>query len=62
MLHDESPTSAEPPVPTRRERLRQIVPLAAALVITVVTLALGVYFHEALLGLGRFCLRRSASR
>jgi membrane protein YqaA with SNARE-associated domain len=56
MLHDESPTSAEPPVLTRRERLRQIVPLAAALVITVVTLALGVYFHEALLGLGRFGL------
>lgn len=45
-----------PIVATRRERVRQSLPLAAAVVITVVALALGAVYREQLLGLGRFGL------
>jgi membrane protein YqaA with SNARE-associated domain len=53
---DEAKKEADVPAPTRRERVRQGLPLAAALVITVAAMALGLYFRDALLGLGRFGL------
>jgi membrane protein YqaA with SNARE-associated domain len=45
-----------PVAATRRERVRQSLPLAAALLITAAALALGAVYREQLLGLGRFGL------
>lgn len=50
------PVRASAGEPAEKNRLRQALPLAAAVVITGVAVALGLYFHEALLGLGRFGL------
>ncbi len=38
------------------QRLRQILPLLAAVLITFIAAGLGLYFHDALRGLGRFGL------